>query len=107
MFDASRQIVHHQSRAYARQACEGALQRLGTDYIDLFTLRGPVQVCGVIVHDVGILMWSRAPPGGGGVRGWLLTVAAFTPSNCGDLCRWVCNGFGMGRELSADGFARG
>jgi aryl-alcohol dehydrogenase-like predicted oxidoreductase len=44
MFDESRQIVHHQSRAYARKACEGALQRLGTDYIDLFTLRGPVQV---------------------------------------------------------------
>jgi aryl-alcohol dehydrogenase-like predicted oxidoreductase len=37
-------VIHNQSRAYAREACEGALKRLDTDTIDLFTLRGPVQV---------------------------------------------------------------
>lgn len=46
MFDpATKQIVHTQTRANARACCEAALQRLGTTYIDLFTLRGPVQVC--------------------------------------------------------------
>lgn len=33
------------------QACEGALKRLGMDYIDLFTLRGPAQP-GVDIGDV-------------------------------------------------------
>eukprot|EP00879_Flechtneria_rotunda_P023605 GHRR01024972.1.p1 GENE.GHRR01024972.1~~GHRR01024972.1.p1 ORF type:complete len:137 (+),score=21.18 GHRR01024972.1:1161-1571(+) len=42
MFDKSG-IKHTQTRQYARQACEGALKRLGTNYIDLFTLRGPIQ----------------------------------------------------------------
>lgn len=45
MFDPeTKQIVHNQDKAYARKACDDALQRLGTDYIDLFTLRGPIQV---------------------------------------------------------------
>ncbi|KAF6256501.1 NADP-dependent oxidoreductase domain-containing protein [Scenedesmus sp. NREL 46B-D3] len=43
MFDDNGAVSHTQTRDYARKACEGALQRLGTDYIDLFTLRGPVQ----------------------------------------------------------------
>lgn len=43
---ATHQITHNQTRAYAREACEGALKRLDTDHIDLFTLRGPIQVGG-------------------------------------------------------------
>jgi aryl-alcohol dehydrogenase-like predicted oxidoreductase len=31
-------------RLFVHEACEGALTRLDTDSIDLFTLRGPVQV---------------------------------------------------------------
>eukprot|EP00878_Enallax_costatus_P000509 GHUV01000603.1.p1 GENE.GHUV01000603.1~~GHUV01000603.1.p1 ORF type:complete len:337 (+),score=90.22 GHUV01000603.1:230-1240(+) len=45
------QIKHTQTRAYAREACESALKRLDTDYIDLFTLRGPVQQ-GVDIADI-------------------------------------------------------
>lgn len=52
MFDPStHQIIHNQDRAYARKACEDALQRLDTDHIDLFTLRGPIQP-GVDIADV-------------------------------------------------------
>lgn len=43
MFNESGGVTHTQNREYARKACEGALQRLGMDYVDLFTLRGPVQ----------------------------------------------------------------
>jgi aryl-alcohol dehydrogenase-like predicted oxidoreductase len=43
MFDDKGGVSHTQTREYARKACEGALQRLNTSYIDLFTLRGPVQ----------------------------------------------------------------
>jgi aryl-alcohol dehydrogenase-like predicted oxidoreductase len=43
MFDENKRVTHTQTRDYARKACEGALQRLGTSYVDLFTLRGPVQ----------------------------------------------------------------
>lgn len=43
MFDGKGGISHTQTREYARKACEDALERLGTSYIDLFTLRGPVQ----------------------------------------------------------------
>lgn len=40
MFDGKGGISHTQTREYARKACEDALERLGTSYIDLFTLRG-------------------------------------------------------------------
>eukprot|EP00775_Hariotina_reticulata_P014847 gene14847-15033_t len=51
MFSENGQILHTQTRPYAREACEGVLKRLGMDYIDLFTLRGPVQP-GVDIGDV-------------------------------------------------------
>eukprot|EP00882_Tetradesmus_deserticola_P000496 GHRQ01000547.1.p1 GENE.GHRQ01000547.1~~GHRQ01000547.1.p1 ORF type:complete len:249 (+),score=104.30 GHRQ01000547.1:743-1489(+) len=43
MFDDKGGVSHTQTRDYARKACQAALERLGTDNIDLFTLRGPVQ----------------------------------------------------------------
>jgi aryl-alcohol dehydrogenase-like predicted oxidoreductase len=52
MFDDNGRVTHTQTKDYARKACEGALQRLGTKYIDLFTLRGPVQPG----TDIGYLM---------------------------------------------------
>lgn len=48
-----RRISHDQSPAYARAACEAALKRLQTPYIDLFTLRGPIKPGGT---DVPALM---------------------------------------------------
>jgi hypothetical protein len=76
MFDpATKQVVHHQDRAYARSACEGALQRLGTTYIDLFTLRGPVQV------RVCVCLWGW----GGG-------------SESAVVCACVCGGRGAQRR---------
>lgn len=55
MFDPdTHQIIHTQTRQYAREACEGALKRLNTDCLDLFTLRGPVQVC-VYQQHVGCM----------------------------------------------------
>ncbi|KAF8062705.1 aldo-keto reductase 2 [Scenedesmus sp. PABB004] len=66
MFTPDGGVSHTQTRAYARAACEASLRRLGTDYVDLFTLRGPVQP-GVDIGEV--MLELKALVAEGKVRG--------------------------------------
>eukprot|EP00775_Hariotina_reticulata_P000921 gene921-1248_t len=86
---------HQQTREYARKACEGALQRLRSGYIDLFTLRGPidanVDIAEVmqelkvdllpVCRELGIGVLAYSPLGRGILTGQLRDLAQLDPTD--------------------------